>query len=289
VSAHAEIQELLGVYALDACDPETAAEVEAHLEECLRCAVEVAQHHEVAGMLANSGGSSPARLWDGIADRLGGTTEASWDRLALRLESPAPDGDDAGERVPAAAPPPPSEQPAGPGRIVPLPGDRRRRWAVVGSGLVAAAAAVVALVMGVQVHHLRGQVSALESDPQMSAAVRAAQADPATRRIPLAATSASGQVTTPATIVLTSSGTGFVMNDANDGLPPLPAGRTYQLWGVVDGRTVSLGLLGARPEVVPFSVAGAATPRAFAITAEVSGGVVHSTNAPVAVAAVRSA
>ena len=160
---------------------------------------------------------------------------------------------------------------------------------MAGSGLVAAAAAVVAVVMGVQVHHLRGQVSALEASPQMSAAVRAAEADPATRRIPLSTTAPSGALTTPATIVLTSSGTGFVMTDAGDGLVPLPAGRTYQLWGVVGGRTVSLGLLGSHPGVVPFSVAGSAAPTAFAITEEVSGGVVHSTNAPVAVAAVRNA
>ena len=30
--------------------------IERHLDECVRCSVEVAQHHEVAGLLANSGG-----------------------------------------------------------------------------------------------------------------------------------------------------------------------------------------------------------------------------------------
>ena len=61
--SHREIQELLGVYALDAVDPDTAAMVERHLGECVRCSMEVAQHHEVAGLLANSGGASPAALW----------------------------------------------------------------------------------------------------------------------------------------------------------------------------------------------------------------------------------
>ncbi len=83
---HEEIQELLGVYALDAVDPETAAMVERHLGECVRCSMEVAQHHEVAGLLANSGGASPAELWSGIASRLDGSAPPSWERLAKRLE-----------------------------------------------------------------------------------------------------------------------------------------------------------------------------------------------------------
>ena len=82
---HEEIQELLGVYALDAVDPETAAMVERHLGECVRCSIEVAQHHEVAGLLANSGGASPAGLWSGIASRLDGSAPPSWERLAKRL------------------------------------------------------------------------------------------------------------------------------------------------------------------------------------------------------------
>ena len=58
VPEHREIQELLGVYALDAVDPEMAAMVERHLAGCVKCSIEVAQHHEVAGLLANSGGKS---------------------------------------------------------------------------------------------------------------------------------------------------------------------------------------------------------------------------------------
>ncbi len=85
-ASHQEIQELLGAYALDAVDPETAALVERHLETCVRCSTEVARHHEVAGLLANSGGESPPELWDGIASQLDGSIPPSWDRLAARLE-----------------------------------------------------------------------------------------------------------------------------------------------------------------------------------------------------------
>ena len=92
---HREIQELLGAYALDAVDPDTAAMIDRHLETCLRCSIEVAEHHEVAGLLANSGGESPPELWDGIAERLGGSGPPSWDRLAARLET-------GGERAPGA-------------------------------------------------------------------------------------------------------------------------------------------------------------------------------------------
>ena len=275
---HAEIEELLGVYALDAVDQETAAAVEEHLEECVRCSIEVGQHHEVAGLLANSGGTAPAALWGGIAEQLGGTTDQSWGRLAARLDAP---GDI--REIPS----PTGE--GGSSRVVPIgsPGGGRGRWMSVGAGLVAAAAAVLAVVFGFQVHHLHGQVSALQSAPQLSATERAALASPSTRKVPLAATDATGPGSTPATVVLTAAGTGFLVDDAGDGLAPLPDDRTYQLWGVVDGRTISLGLLGPRPGIVPFSVAGSAPVTEFAVTDEVAGGVVASVNRPIAVGALR--
>ena len=277
--SHGEIEELLGVYALDALDAEAAAEVEAHLTGCIRCSIEVAQHHEVAGLLANSGGTAPADLWGGIAERLGGASDHSWDRLAARLDPPG----DTPDARPGAA--------DGDGRrapVVPIgTPDRHRSRVSVGAGLVAAAAAVLALVFGLQVHHLHGQVDALQSGPQLSAAERAALASPSTRRIPLAATASTDAVATPATIVLTAAGTGFLVNGAAGGLAPLPSDRTYQLWGVVGSRTISLGLLGSDPSIVPFSVAGSAPVTEFAVTDEAAGGVVQSTHQPVAVGTVR--
>jgi hypothetical protein len=79
-------------------------------------------------------------------------------------------------------------------------------------------------------------------------------------------------------VVLTDAGTGFVEADR---LGALPVDKTYQLWGVIGGKTISLGLLGPDPSVVPFSVAGDGSVQAFAITAEHTGGVVQSTNQPV--------
>jgi anti-sigma factor RsiW len=284
--SHAEIEEQLGAYALDAVDPETAAVIEAHLDECVRCAAEVSQHHEVAGLLANSGGVPPADLWDGIARRLGGTSDESWDRLAARLDVPtdresasaAPDGVSSDGRVPQ-----PGSPTAPAADVVPIGAARRRpRLVAAGAGLVAAAAAVIALVLGLQVHHLDGQVNAMQATQNLSTAERAAIAAPGTTRVPLSVPGAHGQGSTPATIVLNSAGTGFVINDADDGLARLPADRTYQLWGVVGSKVISLGLLGSRPGIVPFSVAGSHGVSAFAITDEVAGGVVTSSNQPVA-------
>jgi len=266
---HIEIQELLGVYALDAVDPETAALIDGHLEECVRCSIEVTQHHEVAGLLANSGGTSPADLWDGIARQLDSSAPPSWEGLAGKLEA----GDDRTERV------------VGSSTVVPITsgGSRRRRAGRVGVVVAAVAAAVVAVGLGLQVHHLDNQVSALSSRPSLTAAERTALASPSTRQVVLKA--GPGATTGPGghggpgkvTVVLTSSGTGFV---EAGGLVGIPRFRTYQLWGVIGGKTISLGLLGSHPGVVPFSAAGG-TVTVFAITDESAGGVVTTTNQPV--------
>ncbi len=225
----------------------------------------MAQHHEVAGLLANSGGASPAGLWDGIAGRLDEVSPPAWEGLAGRLVvgEDGPSGDGAA--------------------VIPLSASRRRGRspAAVAVSVVAAAAAVLAIVLGMQVHHLDNRVSALQGRGQLTTAEQAALTEPSTRRVSLAPgpgavppSVTNGKVT----VVLTSSGTGFVEGSR---LSALPADKTYQLWGVINGQTISLGLLGRSPGVVPFSVAGGSSVDAFAITAEHAGGVVHSTNQPV--------
>ncbi len=168
VPEHREIQELLGVYALDAVDPETAAMVERHLDECVKCSIEVAQHHEVAGLLANSGGESPAGLWDGIATQLDGSVPPSWERLASRLES----GEGRPDRPVGRA----GADGGADATVVPITVARRSRWVVRGASLVAAAAVIIALLLGAQVNHLHHQVSALQAHPLLSAAEQSALA-----------------------------------------------------------------------------------------------------------------
>ena len=277
---HREIQEFLGAYALDAVDKDVADVIERHLGECVKCSVEVAQHHEVAGLLANSGGASPAGLWDGIAARLDRSSPPSWERLASRL-GPVRSADQAADGSPEGGGVPVRADDPSPADVVPIDRARRRNRVLLrGASIVAAAAAVVAVVLGVQVHHLHGQVSALQSNTTLSAAEQSALAEPSTRRVELSA-APSSSATAPSgkvTVVLTKSGTGFVEAGA---LSALPGDQTYQLWAVIGDQTISLGLLGSQPSVVPFSVAGNAGVSAFAITAEHAGGVIHSTHQPV--------
>ena len=84
----AEIEELLGAYALDAVDPDDGgARSRQHLDGCVRCAAEVGQHHEVAGLLANSGAPRPPGCGTGSPAGSGRTSDESWDRLAARLDA----------------------------------------------------------------------------------------------------------------------------------------------------------------------------------------------------------
>jgi hypothetical protein len=246
----------------------------------VKCAVEVSQHHEVAGLLANSGGPSPAALWEGIESRLSGAGPPSWDRLASRLEPGT--GDRPERQIGDGDQPAEPTEPARPlqADVVPIAeGRSRRRLALRAVTIAAAAAAVVAVVLGVQVDHLHHQVSSLQSRSPLSAAEQSALADPSTKRVLLTpATPPSGHPELAVTVVLTRSGTGFV---EAGGLSSLPSDQTYQLWGVIGDQTISLGLLGSHPGVTPFSVAGNAAVSAFAITAERAGGVEHSTHQPV--------
>ena len=280
-----EIEELLGAYALDALEPDERALVEAHLETCPRCSAEVAQHHEVAGLLANSGGAAPGELWDRIAERLDTPAAPSWDRLAARLQVPdgardglADAGGDPADRLPASpAATGPEEAVA---EIVPIDRARRPgRLATVVVSIVAAAAALAAVVLGVQVHHLNHQVSALSTSHQtVTQAAQAALEDPTTQRVQLTPTATS---TAPrgatVTLVMARSGTGFVIAQ---GLQALPAEETYQLWGSVGGQLISLGVLGSDPGVSTFTFDSVAKAQAYAITAERSGGSVQPTHPP---------
>jgi hypothetical protein len=251
----------------------------------VRCSIEVAHHHEVAGLLANSGGESPPELWDGIAARLVGSVPPSWERLAARLET----GGDRAVGVDVDAPADRPADPDGGGQTAGAGGRRAggwgaRRWVTTGAALVAAAAAVVSIVLGVRVNHLDQQVNALTSPSGLTAAERAAMAEASSREVRLTAPEGNSSPVT-VIVVLTASGTGFVQAHR---LPALPADRTYQLWGVIGGQTISLGLLGPDPTVVAFSVAGNQPIHALAITDEQGGGVVQTNQQPVVVGNVRT-
>jgi hypothetical protein len=83
--------------------------------------------------------------------------------------------------------------------------------------------------------------------------------------------------------VLLPDGTGYVTSTE---LPSRADDRTYQLWGVGDRGTISLGVMGTDPKVIAFHAGNA--PSALAITNERAGGVVSSDEAPTAVGDLRA-
>ncbi len=240
-----EIEELIGAYALDAVDDEERAAVEQHLAVCARCRAELAEHREVAALLAYEGAPAPADVWD---------------RIVVSLEEPPP-----AMRLRLDAP----------GEVVALDTrrrDKRQRGLYIAIAGVAAAAA---LILGVVVVRQRND----ELNPvALSTLVDEARATPGS--ISASLRPPEGQAGPEATTVVTPDGRGYV---EADGLPALPADRTYQLWGVVDGRAISLGVLGTNPDIAAFQVDDATRVAAYAITDEVSGGVIASQNQPVVV------
>jgi len=118
-------------------------------------------------------------------------------------------------------------------------------------------------------------------------AAGAALTDPRAEQVKLAST--DGKAT--AQVVRLPDGTGYLVPT---GLPTLPGGRVYQLWAVrSDARgphlppiNISLGVLGAKPEVSAFRMAGPVI--AYAVTDEAAGGVGSTQNQPVVVGYVKA-
>lgn len=138
-----EMDDLLGVYALDAVDDDERRAVEEYLATSPRARAEVQQHREVATMLAWSGMDAPDGLWDKIAGSLEGSESAPESVL---------------------------------GRVLPMRSSRRRSWGrTAGSWALATAAAALIAFVAVR-------VASNSSDASMSApierAVAAAFANP---------------------------------------------------------------------------------------------------------------
>jgi Anti-sigma-K factor rskA, C-terminal/Putative zinc-finger len=238
------IQDLLAAFALDSLDPDEAALVENHLANCPRCRQEVDQHRETVGLLAAAGGTAPEPVWDRIAGAIG-------------RQAP-PDVPSVPRLVPAARPPARS----------------RWVWPLQAVAVAAAAVIVVLVVVGTarigslnhQVHQLRAANGGLAE----------ALVDPAARHLTLTTTAAGQPI---GQLIILPSGASYLVGSR---LPALVSARTYQLWSMVNGRAVSVSLLGAHPVTVAFRVDPAAPPQAYLITIEPAGGVVAPTTSPVA-------
>jgi anti-sigma factor RsiW len=210
--SHDEVEALLGVYALDAVDPDEAEAVEAHLRECPRCRAEVAAHREVAALLANDGASVP---------------EGGWARISAALEEPPPQ--------------------LGLAPVVPIRRGRRAVLAGVGAA-VAGLVAVVAL-LGVQVARLDHRVSQLQKPLPafgVQQAALAALLDPRAHQVVLRS---DGSADTAQAVIL-PDGQAYLVRAHLPPLAPNQTYQLWGVVG--GSAKVSLGLLGRAPTVTGF-------------------------------------
>jgi anti-sigma-K factor RskA len=247
--SHEEASDLLGAYALDAVDGDEFTELEEHLATCPRCRAELDSLREVAAAMGNSVEPLPEGLWSQIASRLPERQEDEEPPPMPRLTSEG--------RSPFRTPS------AGRGR--------RRRNTLVSLGAIAVAAAAVAVVLGIGLVRADNKVDDLQSAQAAgSSTAVAALGAPGHKLVDLETSSH----TALAQVVVVPSGQGYLVSSE---LPPLGAGRTYQLWAVVGNRPISLGLLGDSPRQIAFTMAGSTRPAHLSITAEPSGGSVSPT------------
>jgi len=178
-----------------------------------------------------------------------------WDRIAGSLEE---------------KPPPLDLAP-----VVPLrPG---RGAGMRAAAMVAAVAAVIIGLMGVKIvddGRRIDRITAGVHSEELERAANAALADPAADEVVLRSEDGARF----AEAVMLDDGTGYLVRH---NLPPLPPDRTYQLWAVSGTSTISVGVLGASPEVVAFQATGPVS--ALAVTEEPAGGVVTTERSPVVV------
>lgn len=146
-------------------------------------------------------------------------------------------------------------------RVLPMSSRRNRFTAIAASAIAVAAALVVVLAFGV----FRRNDTSYSINDVMRQARNAADSRTATLHSP------DGTVSVEA--VVDRDGHGYL---AGGTLPGLPSGRTYQLWGLIDGEPISLGVLGHRPSLETFSVDGNLT--VLMVSNEVAGGVATNAN-----------
>jgi anti-sigma-K factor RskA len=245
---HDEAYELLAALSLDAVDADERAAIEAHVIECPRCRSELDALLEVAGALGNSVEPIPEGLWTSISSRIY-------------------DSDDDEHPMPVLAT-----------NVIALDADvtrRRRRFTksfATTLGTVAAAViAVLAISLAVESNHVASLQHQLTSN---SYAANAALSAPGHTVINL--TSSNRQDL--AKFVLLPDGRGYLVSSQ---LPTLASGSTYQLWGLFNGKPISIGLMGNKPSSVAFTVSGY-KPTVLGITVEPLGGSPTPTSAMVA-------
>ena len=260
---HEESIEFLATYALDAVEGEEREAVEEHLADCPRCRAELDAFREVTTALGNSVEPLPEGLWTSIASRLPGRGDEERPPMPRLMRDEA-DGADGGDGADSGH--------SGEGALTPLGRARenapgRGRFATVAAIVVAAAAVVT--VLSVSLVHANDQVSQLQHSqgpPAPPAAVVAALETPGHKVVNM---EGANHVRVAQFVI--ADGRGYLVTST---LAALSADHTYQLWAVINGQTISLGLMGQRPNQTTFTLAGSPSVSRLAITVERSGGAV---------------
>jgi anti-sigma-K factor RskA len=268
--SHQEVSELLAVFALDAVDDDEQAMLEAHLATCPRCRAELDAHREVAAALGNSVEPLPEGLWSSIASRLPSRPDEEPPPMpVLAAGTGARDASGGQFRAP--------RDPRALSRSRQTRGSSGR-GRLISVASIAVAAAAVAAVLGVNLVHDDHQITNLRQT-NADSVVGAALHTPGHKVV----TVESARHVELAKFVVLPSGQGYLVKAD---MPVLSSKETYQLWAVVDGQPISLGLLGRSPHAGAFTLAGTPAASKLGITVEPAGGSVVPTGAMVASATV---
>jgi anti-sigma-K factor RskA len=251
-----DIHTLSGAYALDALDPAEAAAFEGHLESCESCRDEVRSFRDVVGALADDAAvPAPERLRTSV---LSAITEV---RPLPPVVPVVTTDHDAVASVPSAA----VDQLA----LRRATGARRApTWLLV-------AAAVLAVVAAGGLWRSASLQQQLTSATAMAADVTAVITSPD-------ATTVSGEVAGSgrAAVVLSPSSGKAVL--VTDGVPPAPAGKTYQAWFITsDGKATSAGLVPSGDHAAVLLSGSPSGAAAVGVTLEPAGGSSQPTTKPV--------
>lgn len=244
---HDEIHELLGVYALDAVDPDEAVAIASHVESCADCRAELDGYRETLGVLGVTTTQPPEGVWEGIQSQLG-TAPA------------APPITSLGEVRRARRP-------------------RPRRWLLAVAAIVVllagvATLAVLAANQQSRITNINHQLDALDANQTVARRAAVAASAPDARRVALRS-HAGGEL---AAMVLLPDGTAYLV--PTRGMGTIDTAHTYQIWGITGTQPVSLGVVGNQPAITELHI-----PHQFdqlAVTVERSPGAKAPTTAPIA-------
>ena len=241
--SHDEANELLAVAALHAVDAETLAAIEEHAATCPRCQSELDSFRAVAAALGNSVEALPEGLWTSISSQL-------WERNGETTEMPAlVVGDARGDVVAIGS------------------ASRSTRRTRTAFGAIAVAAAAWIVVLALSLTSAQNHVTNLQSALRIAnrSVVQRALSTPGHQIVNL--TNSSDQHL--AEFVMVPGGTGYLVKSS---MPALASNETYQLWGIVKGSPVSIGVMGSSPGQVTFTLNSSPGPSELAVTVQGAGG-----------------